>query len=49
MFKILTIGVLLFLFYRLLENPGKKSIPQIKHEDPESESDDFIDYEEIDE
>jgi hypothetical protein len=46
MIKILTIGVLLYLFYRLVDNPGKLKRPDSKNE-LESRDDEFIEYEEV--
>ena len=46
MIKILTIGVLLYLFYRLIDSPGR-----LKHgnspDELDSNEDEFIDYEEV--
>lgn len=47
MFKIITIGVLLFLLYRLVIGP--KSIDKGYHQEIEHDTDDdFVEYEEID-
>ncbi len=55
MFKILTIGVLIYLLYRVVISPKAINLPEDgikinkKNEDPKNSDDgDFIDYEEID-
>ena len=47
MFKILTIGVLVFLLYRLVISPA--AIDKGYHQELENEADDeFVEYEEVD-
>lgn len=45
-FKILTIGVLIYLFYRLVLGPSELDSPNQQELENDSE-DDFVEYEEI--